>query len=323
MKLKVLPRTADVPHMKRCTSRSMPRIMTGTLLSLMLFLTLTEVTVGGARADVRPAGFFVSHCNFNRRLADDPVVAPRKRGASHNHDFFGNTSTDALSTLRSLSQAGSSCVRKADRAAYWTPALMHKGSYIEPANLRAYYRVFGSRETVHPLPPGLRMIAGDAKAKTVQPPHITNWQCHGSNRHAAPADPGPTCQPGEALQLKVNFPNCWDGRRLDSRDHKSHMAYEVGGRCPTTHPVNVARLSVEVTYRSHGSTGLGLASGGAWTAHADFINTWDTYTQRALVEWCMRGGRACDENPSRAPLQPPARAYRMRHPMNCILDARA
>jgi hypothetical protein len=27
------------------------------------------------------------------------------------------------------------------------------------------------------------------------------------------------------LQLDVIFPDCWDGRHLDSPDHKSHMAY--------------------------------------------------------------------------------------------------
>lgn len=27
------------------------------------------------------------------------------------------------------------------------------------------------------------------------------------------------------LELHVTFPDCWDGVRLDSPDHRSHMAY--------------------------------------------------------------------------------------------------
>jgi len=46
--------------------------------------------------------------------------------------------------------------------------------------------------------------------------------------------------------LRVN--SCWDGKNLDSADHKSHVAYpssgtfESTGPCPASHPVRLPQL---------------------------------------------------------------------------------
>src|SRR5437773_1769395 len=45
---------------------------------------------------------FVVSCPFSHRLPDDPIVYPGQPGASHLHDFFGNTSVDAASTYSQL-----------------------------------------------------------------------------------------------------------------------------------------------------------------------------------------------------------------------------
>ena len=34
---------------------------------------------------------FLADCPFSHRLPDDPIVSPNLPGASHMHDFFGNT----------------------------------------------------------------------------------------------------------------------------------------------------------------------------------------------------------------------------------------
>ena len=51
----------------------------------------------------------------------------------------------------------------------------------------------------------------------------------------------PTCPDtrGSFLRLHIRFPECWDGRNIDSADHKSHMAYSRAGVCPSTHPISV------------------------------------------------------------------------------------
>lgn len=53
------------------------------------------------------------------------------------------------------------------------------------------------------------------------------------------------------LRVQVFFPSCWNGRDLDSADHKSHMAYPDGvdsGKCPSTHPVRFISIFYEVMY---------------------------------------------------------------------------
>ncbi len=38
-----------------------------------------------------------------------------------------------------------------------------------------------------------------------------------------------SCAPGTQVNVRYQAPSCWDGVNLDSADHKSHMAYPVGG----------------------------------------------------------------------------------------------
>ena len=46
----------------------------------------------------RRAGYFAVACGFSHRNQDDPIVYPRERGRSHDHTYFGNSSTNAFST---------------------------------------------------------------------------------------------------------------------------------------------------------------------------------------------------------------------------------
>jgi hypothetical protein len=77
------------------------------------------------------------------------------------------------------------------------------------------------------------------------------------------------------LILRVAFPDCWDGERLDSPSHKSHMAYSSSGLCPRSHAVAVPALSLFVLYPVSGGPTTGLASGGPFSGHADFVNAWN------------------------------------------------
>lgn len=48
--------------------------------------------------------------------------------------------------------------------------------------------------------------------------------------------------------------SCWDGKNLDSPDHKSHVAYgggsgaNGGGSCPSTHPVKLPQIMYELMW---------------------------------------------------------------------------
>jgi hypothetical protein len=61
-------------------------------------------------------------------------------------------------------------------AAYWVPTLLKNGREVRPAKGQFYY-VLRGYEDMHPFPPGLRMIAGDAHAHHPQPTIVTHWAC--------------------------------------------------------------------------------------------------------------------------------------------------
>jgi hypothetical protein len=45
------------------------------------------------------------------------------------------------------------------------------------------------------------------------------------------------------------------------------------------------------------SSGITLASGPVWTAHADFWNTWKQTKLSELVTRCLNGNVNCEKNP--------------------------
>ena len=236
---------------------------------------------------------FVSNCQFVHFLPDDPIVYPGQPGKSHDHTFVGNTSTDASSTLASLQAAGTTCRWPADKAAYWMPTLIVDGQPAQPLGATIYYRRNTSAR-IHPFPPGLKMIAGDSKATAPQGKKITFWNC-GVESGMPPSDTPPVCPSGrgQELRLHVNFPSCWDGKNLDSADHKSHMAYPTAGACPTDHPVAVPVITLIYRYPVSGAHEFALSSGGVYSAHADFFNAWNQNALRLLVNVCLNGLRHC------------------------------
>jgi len=236
---------------------------------------------------------FVGSCGFSHMAMDDPIVYPEQPGASHDHSFVGNTTTDAFSTLRSLRAGSSTCKRDAERAAYWMPTLLLNGQMVTPAGATIYYR----RKTLTRLrafPAGFKMIAGDRHATSPQGTQITYWNCGAASSVPVSTDV-PTCPntQGQSLRLHVNFPSCWDGKHLDSADHQSHMAYAAKGACPASHPVALPAISLIYRYPITGGSGVTLSSGGRYSAHADFFNAWRQRTLVLLVNGCLNALRHC------------------------------
>jgi Domain of unknown function (DUF1996) len=258
-------------------------------------------------------GYFISSCRFSHRAPDDPIVFPRRPGWSHDHTFVGNVSTNAFSTLSSLLPAGTTCNRKADTAAYWAPTLFVNGSPVVPLDATIYYRRLTAAR-VRPYPPGLKMIAGDSHARSPQSLRVTSWEClvlkttqytsYAPEAHrnalrrltasisAAPSSI-PHCSRRSSLRLHVNFPDCWNGKSLDSPNHKSHMAYSIRGKCPSTHPVAVPAISLVYRYPAIGRGTVVLSSGGTNSGHADYVNAWKQSALAKLVNNCLNALRAC------------------------------
>src|SRR6478736_1587546 len=83
---------------------------------------------------------FVGSCTFSHMAMDDPIMYPRQPGASHDHSFVGNTTTNAFSTLRTLRAGATTCKRDGETAAYWMPTLLSNGQMVTPSGATIYYR---------------------------------------------------------------------------------------------------------------------------------------------------------------------------------------
>jgi len=270
---------APVPARQR---RRSILVASATLLTLALLApgaaSAAEPRAGGPLDD----GIFLSLCRPSHVATDDPIVHPGDPGASHQHEFFGNTTTNADSTYASLRAGSTTCRIAADTAAYWVPTLYDDGQRVAPLRINAYYLRGGGRGRVVAFPAGLKVIAGDSAATAPQSKAVTGWKCAGIRLQRLSSEPI-ACPPTSHAVLVIRFPECWNGRDLDSADHQSHMAYRVRGACPTGYPVRLPRLSLNVHYRLPSVTGLTLASGSIHSSHADFFNAWNQAVLTRLV----------------------------------------
>jgi hypothetical protein len=293
--------------------------------ALLLLAVVAALPASAASATKLHGNNFYANCRFSHTSNDDPIVYPGQPGRSHPHTFFGNRTTDAASTPGSLRGARTTCRPRADKAAYWVPTLYQDGREVRPAKGQFYYNL-RSFERMRAFPAGLKMVAGDAHAHHPQSTRIVYWTCGGSagvrfggRSSTAPETcpvvrtsfksftrKCPTCPvvrrrfPARIktfVELHVNFPDCWDGKRLDSPDHHSHMAHSRGYVCPATHPVKVPLIRLLIRYPITDGRGLVLASGGQLTGHADFVNVWDQRVLERLVDDCFHD-RPCDPNRS-------------------------
>ncbi|NUO42905.1 MAG: DUF1996 domain-containing protein [Streptomyces sp.] len=258
---------------------------------------------------------FQANCSVTHTRPDDPIVYPQQPGSSHDHTFMGNTTTDAYSTTASLETGATTCKAPGDRSGYWMPTLYNGDRQILPVGPQVIYYKAGVTDytSVRPFPKGLRFVVGSPMQSADEfrhhPGFVEGWECGDSFFNTEfPA----TCPDRADVQLNIRFqaPSCWDGRYLDTPDHKSHMAYPVvkpgtnDNICPADHPVALPMIEFKMAFPVNGDMSkVRLASGAGHTFHYDFFNAWDSPTLKALVDHCLVGGLQCD-----------ARGYDQTHP---------
>lgn len=275
--------------------------------TILLAVFLSAFLAIPAVAALAAPGWIVS-CSYSHGNNDDPIVFPGQPGAAHAHEYAGARTTNAFSTPDSMRAGGTSCAVPGDRAGYWLPALYKNGVLLHPLgsgtkNALFYYREVVSNPTAVPIPDGLKMIIGDARAASeagntsIQRGDIVFKCGPGSTTNLM----RPPTQCGSGLMVvSLRFPNCWNGTTLDSADHKSHMSYPVGGKCPSTHPVNLPRVESFFRYNV-GTAPIGditFSSGPYYTVHMDFMNAWVPADLAALVQRCMGQNINCGTNPT-------------------------
>ncbi len=265
-----------------------------------LFLLLAVLAPAPSEAASR-IGQFVLRCTYSHTLPDDPIVVPGQPGASHLHDFFGNETVDAFSTVNSLLKGDTTCRVPSDTAGYWWPTAYLNGKQIEPPVMRIYY--FGdSSAQVETIPPGLQVIGGNKLAASpAENPHV-RWYCGQIRGERTPLMDTPyDCRPWKAFGFVdgviaiIEMPSCWNGVGLSPED----VAYPIGRECPPEFPRLLPRLSQRVhlgimnPLNPDGTVALTLSSGPYYTLHSDFWNTWQQDRLDQLVEECLAAGVHC------------------------------
>jgi Domain of unknown function (DUF1996) len=266
----------------------------GLLLALLVAAGGAALVLGtaeraeSASARAFPGGpYYVIGCGFSHFNNDDPIAFPDQPGRSHNHTYIGARNVNASSTPASIRDGPTTCPDDGDASAYWVPTLFSGTEPVRPFAALAYY-VKRTYEPIQLPPAGLKMIAGNADARRAQPTSVVSWSCGGVGATRLFATI-PACAARHTLVLRVDFPNCWNGKAADSIDHKRHMAHSTAGRCPETHPVAVPAITLIVLYPPVRSARI---ASGRFGTHADFMNGWDD---------AVLGGQVAALNRGRAP----------------------
>ena len=211
-------------------------------------------------------GGFRFDCEVSHFNQDDPIVFPGEVDAAHDHMFWGNTSTDAFSTIDSLlANEDSTCDGRRDgnQAAYWTPVLFDaNGDAVEPTDIDVRYR---GRRNVNPIPNGLEMLTK---------PEVLG----------AEANDFEIEEDGDGMEIEVSYPNCLavdasGDPVLSSDDNISHTAFSDGGDCPDSHPYRIPRLQIELEFDLDIDSDWRLASDmdgmdQGESLHADYMAAW-------------------------------------------------
>jgi hypothetical protein len=123
---------------------------------------------------------------------------------------------------------------------------------VDHGGATVYYlqRRDNDQEKLHAFPEGFRMLAGDPMLRSL-PKELSGvgYACLGAGKDETKAIPNYQCPGG--LRADIFFPSCWDGKNVDSEDHQSHVAYPSNvnsGKCPSSHPVRLVSLFMEVMY---------------------------------------------------------------------------
>jgi hypothetical protein len=266
---------------------------------LALFDAVKPVSVPAGTTKVPE---FHTDCSVSSQSPDDPIVLPGMPGASHMHTFFGASGMNASTKPSDLLTAATNCSADGDHSAYWVPQLQKNGTAVPMKSFRVYYGngSVSDFQDIKPFPPGLVMVARDAKLQVATPKSYSpQFWCAGSAETGRSADGNwPICASGGNLIFQLGFKNCWDGKHLDAPDHKSHMGDPVNGKCTGAYPVALPSISLMVNYDSLGGDGLTLSSGMASSMHGDFMMGWTPQSISEMVKVCLNQGYKCGDKPS-------------------------
>ncbi|KEY67800.1 hypothetical protein S7711_04113 [Stachybotrys chartarum IBT 7711] len=249
------------------------------------------------------AQLFTVNCAPLTIQRGDPIASPGQI-SPHVHVVVGGT---AFQLTQSNEQAvlanATTCDKVLDNSNYWQPQLYHQrrdGRFelVRMQGIAAYYidracdyqagrQNCDGTPTAEAPPAGLRMVVGtpsrrSAAASTNKEHRAIQHVClQSSNSSQSYTLPGEKCV---RMRAETFFPSCWDGRNVDSADHKSHMAFPAIGEfntgvCPQSHPVAILSVFYEFFYDTDAIQdfnrlvwAMGDATG--YGLHGDYLQGW-------------------------------------------------
>ncbi|MFJ9543181.1 DUF1996 domain-containing protein [Streptomyces sp. NPDC101225] len=280
----------------------------------------------GGRAST---GSFTTECGVNANRifnTDNVIVAPGvNNGAHHTHDYVGNQKINAFSSNDNFLQGGTSCQNKSDLSAYYWPVLrlqdgtqefdQNKDGGGKEGNVgkiltaqQAQIRYVGNPTSkVVAIPQFLRIITGDAKTTTNGLANANaHWSCTGFEDKVQLTEQYPLCPQGSKVVRTFAFQSCWDGRNIDSANHRTHVAFAdpASGACPNGFKA-IPQLTMRLVYDvptptiANGQVKNPYAVDGfpeqlhkAATDHDDFVSI-TTGGLAGKIADCINSGRDC------------------------------
>ncbi|KAF8894246.1 hypothetical protein CPB85DRAFT_1440544 [Mucidula mucida] len=264
---------------------------------------------------------FSATANAYWLMGVDPIISP-DGVATHAHKVLGGSNFDASVNTAELRQSQCTTTPIAeDKSSYWVPNFYFEwanGSVSDVTGGALYVAFYYPQNYLFPdeagkttpFPDDFRMISGTPTLRSYDASdpaqQAVSYLCldytAGSSTTRHTGIPDMACPDG--IRAQLNFPSCWDGKNVDSDDHKSHVAFRSGG--PDTgdcldpdFPKSLPRIFVEIYWGTQDFNSVRsqaknpnqpfvLAQGDAtgYGHHGDFINGWDTATLQKAVDEC-------------------------------------
>ncbi|ALV36111.1 DUF1996 domain-containing protein [Streptomyces sp. CdTB01] len=273
-------------------------------------------------------GTFVTRCGVNANKnhnTDNVIVAPGvNNGAHHLHDYVGNQKVNAFSTNNSLIADQTSCQNQGDLSAYYWPVVRiqngtqdfdqnadgggkegNVGKILTPVQAQIKY-VGSPTSKVTAMPQFLRIITGDAKTTTNGLANANaHWSCTGFENKVQLTTQYPICPQGSNVVRTFAFQSCWDGKNIDSANHRTHVAFaDANGNCQNGFKA-IPQLTMRLVYKiappvlQNGQVKNAYAVDGfpeqlhkAATDHDDFIAVFKNNLANTIAN-CINQGRQC------------------------------
>ena len=173
-----------------------------------------------------------------------------------------------------------------------------------------------------PIPNGLRFILGYDMATGKGGPTDMNSRDSAAMGFDCMTKPGGTsitglkrtmtqmvadgrCVAGSWLRVYLTFPQCWDGKNIDTPDHRAHIVFTPQELCPQSHPYKVPEIAISAFFTVDANFVAGkwmLASDAMMpgtvpgsTLHMDYWEAWSPTIKALWQKNCVDGPQSCSD----------------------------